>query len=200
MDKSLLKIFYLPILMIILIVIWIFTYYMPIQEQNKQLFERMTLLNGKVQQEVPEVKVSMMQIMVDSLKVKLNSNTQRLYPESELLNLGKLIESTCQKYDLKLVALSPDYKTLAVIASENTEISKMPLKIEVEGRFMQMAKMLDDLPNFPFVYQLEGFNILKESSSSIQLKIELNGMFLLKKDNKTNQSKLVMNKKSQASS
>lgn len=200
MDKTLLRIFYLPIMMVILITIWIFTYYMPIQNQSKKLIKHMHVLNSKVQHEVPEIKVTLMQITVDSLKSRLHNSMHKLFPESELLSLGKLLESTIQGYELKVVALSPDYKILADIASDNSEISKMPLTIELQGGFMQMTKFMDALPDLPFVYQLNGFKILKENDDGTKLNIELNGVLLLRKNKNVKQSKLVMKEKNQASS
>ena len=195
MNKDLKKLLYLPGIVLVLIVFWILGFYLPIEGQSKVLNQRLNTLQDKVQDNVPEIKVQMLQIIVDSMKVRLDDNKSRLYPEEELLNLGKAIEKNCRQYGLTLKSITPDYKSLAQIADNNSEVIEMPLSFQMEGRFSQLTAFLDAIPGQDFVFHLNGFSIFKEAENSIVLTIELKGIFLLRKSQNNNQSQLVLTEK-----
>lgn len=192
MNKDIKKLLYLPVIVVLLIVFWVLGFYLPIEGQRKVLDQRLNTLQGKVQDNVPEIKVQMLQIIVDSMKVRLDDRKARMYPEDDLLNLGKKIEHKCRQYGLVLKSISPDYKSLSQIADINSELIEMPLTIQFEGNFSQLTRFLDDIPDFDFVFHMNGFNISKEAEKSTILSIELKGVFLLRKSIKNDQSQLVL--------
>ena len=192
MNKDLKKLLYLPGIVLVLIIFWILGFYLPIEGQSKVLNQRLNTLQGKVQDNVPEIKVQMLQIIVDSMKVRLDDKKSRLYPEEELLNLGKEIEKSCRQYGLTLKSIRPDYKSLAQIADINSELIEMPLSFQMEGKFSQFTAFLDAIPAQDYVFHLNGFEVFKEAENSRILTIELKGVFLLRKNQNNNQSPLAL--------
>ncbi len=199
MNNNLKKLLYLPGIVLVLIIFWVLGFYLPIEGQSKVLNQRLNTLQGKVQDNVPEIKVQMLQIIVDSMKVRLDANKARLYPEEELLDLGKEIEKSCRQYGLTLKSITPDYKSLAQIADLNSELIEMPLSFQIEGRFTQLTAFLDAIPRHNYVFHLKGFNVFKEADNSRVLTIDLEGVFLLRKSQNNNQSQLVLADKNQIS-
>jgi Tfp pilus assembly protein PilO len=184
MDISNKKRIMLPLMITILVIMWFTGIYLPISRETGILNKRISSLQIKMGKEIPELKIKMIKIVVDSLNNQLNNLEQRFYPENELLELGRLIEKIGKRFGLSLVSVTPDYESLSLLIEKKEEVFELPMKTEFKGTFRQFTKFMDAIPELPFVFKVSGVYLLKESQSHPELKIQLQGVIVLKKERK----------------
>ena len=148
-----------------------------IEEMNEQL----DILLGKGDRMVPIEKILTQEAVVDSLQLIVKDLKDRLYPVAEFADLGRAIESSGRKFNLRLVSLTPDYSKLNLIQQAGVEITELPITINMTGHFTEFAHYLERLSEFPYVKATEV--ILKrsdEGGSLNQITIEIQGLVIFK--------------------
>lgn len=182
MDNSDKKLIMIPLLVVILIAVWLAMAYLPVNRETGVLKERLAVLQEKTKQQVPAWKIRMMKIVVDSLFKELNERERRLYPEDKLLDLGREIERIGKRYGLRLVSIKPDYESLSLLVGKNEDVSELPMTTEFKGAFQEFTRFMDAIPEFPFALKIKGLSLLKESQNHSELKIQLQGAIILRKE------------------
>ena len=160
----------------ILLLGWVVMVHIPASRDLKQLNQQLAALEEKERQRVPEHRIQAIRTQVDSLSVNVDERMERFYPEEQLLDLGRTIESVGKQYSLRLVSITPDYESLPLFVENNKEISELPLSIEFKGHFEQLTQFLDAIPEFPFVMRFREMVYEKENSSKKELYITLKGV------------------------
>jgi Tfp pilus assembly protein PilO len=172
----------LPALMAAASLFWIVLMFIPMQKESQRLSLRLDELWGKMKQEIPEVEIRHAQGKVDSLVVSVENAERRLYPESELLKLGGVLETAGSRFGLKLVSVAPQYDSLTVVVNSKETISELPLRIEYTGTFDQLSRYLDQASEFPFILKMNGISIKKADPANPELSIQINGGVVIKKE------------------
>ena len=65
---------------------------------------------------------------------------------------------------------------------EQKAFCELPITTEFRGTFQEFTRFMDGLPDFPFALRVHGVSLLKESQSRTELKIELQGVIVLRKE------------------
>ncbi len=179
MDKKLTT---LMVFVVVLIAGWVVGIYFPGKKEIDQLEGKLSILVQKGKEQISEGRLEVMMGVVDSLATDLSTGMKRIYPEEELLDLGRSIDNIASQYNLILVSISPDYSSLSLFQEKDTEISELPMMLEFNGRFKHMTRFLDNIPDFPFILRVNEMKIQKEELSSSGLTFELRGVIVLRKE------------------
>ena len=178
MDK---KIVMLPSVLIALLVAWVVAFYLPVSKQTKEMNQRLIQLEEKEREAIPEREVVLMERLVDRLSSKLDSCTQRIYPEEKLLDLGRVVEKIGKTYGLKPVSIAPDYGSLSRLAQSQEEISELPMMIEFGGSFSGFSRFIDGISDLPYAMYVREVVIQKDEEQRSSLSFQLKGVIVLRK-------------------
>jgi Tfp pilus assembly protein PilO len=170
------------VFVVVLIIGWTVGIYMPGKQDIDQLQGKLDTLLKKGKDQITEGRLQVMMDVVDSLGKDLIAGMNRIYPEEQLLDLGRAIDNIARKFDLALMSVAPDYSSLSLFKDDQAEISELPMMMELSGKFQQMARFLDSVPEFPFVLRVTEMKILKGEQSSSGLTFELRGVIVLRKE------------------
>lgn len=179
MDK---KIVILPTLLVALLVAWFIAFYLPVSKQTKEMNQRLVSLEEKERSAIPESQIRLMEQIVDSLSAKLEAHTRRIYPQKELLDMGRVIEKIGKQYQLKLLTIAPDYGSLSRLAQSSEEVSELPLMMEFGGTFSGFTRFIDQIDDLPYALRVRELVIQKDEASSYSLNIQLQGVIVLRKE------------------
>ncbi|MFC1569612.1 hypothetical protein ACFL4L_05210 [bacterium] len=175
------KIIIVPILSICLFVIVTMLYVQPGQAKIQDLKDQLDILYGKGDRMVPIELILKQEAIVDSLKFVVSDMKDRLYPVADFADLGQAIESSGRKFNLLLVTLTPDYSKLNLIQQEGIEITELPITINMQGQFLQFARYLERLSEFPYVKATEiNLSRSEELLNSDNISIEIRGVVIFK--------------------
>lgn len=182
MNKSQLKIFILPFATVVLIIVWLSVLYLPVIRNKKELENKWELLQNQIRSEVPEARLETMKTFVDSLFAYIDVREGHFYPVEKLLDLGRSIEQIGKQYGLKLISVSPDYESLALIQKTEEGVTELPLTLEFTGSFIQFAKFVESVPDFPYVIRVNEVFLEKESEDKPALNVIIKGVIVLRKE------------------
>ena len=171
----------LPVSFIVVLVVgWIVMVYLPASKELGKLNRRLNDLKEKERQIIPDDQIQAMRVVVDSLAAHLDASLERFYPEEQLIDLGKAIESIGKEYSLQLVNITPDYESLPLFQDNPKEISELPVTVDFMGGFPDLTRFLDTMSEFPFVMRFEEMTLSKEGSLSRELSISLKGVVVFR--------------------
>jgi len=182
MNKSQLKIFVLPLATIIHFFVWLGVFYMPVTRDKKQLEKKWELLQNQIKSEVPESRLESMKTFVDSLFAYIDVREEHFYPVENLLDLGRSIDKIGKQYGLTLISISPGYESLALIQKADEGVIELPLTLEFSGSFIQFAKFIESVPDFPYVMRINEVSLYKESEEQLTLTANAKGVIVLRKE------------------
>jgi len=176
------KIFLIPSVIVLLLVGWIVLIFWPTTKLIKLLNERTRVLVQKDMQSISDLQVKSVQIETDSLTQRLEAGMRRLFDEEKLLNLGRVIDKIGKEYGLDLKTITPDYNILSTLKENREQITVFPLTIIFGGTFIQFTKFLDNIPEFPIVFQVESVMFKKQSKSGSKLTAEMRSKIVMRKE------------------
>ncbi len=178
------KLFLMPGLMILILVVWIIVVYLPTNREMGALKDRLVSLNAMEQQRISENQVRHLRTILDSLYMWVDESMERIYPEEQLLDLGRVIENIGKEYGLELISIVPDYESLSLFIEQSGEIVELPVMMQFGGRFEQLAQFLDHSNALPYVLRINEVIIENNSESqySSELDITMRGVIVLKKE------------------
>ena len=165
---------------VVLIVGWFVMVYFPASKDLGKLNRHLSDLKEKERQLIPDEKIREMRVIVDSLAAYLDASLERFYPEEQLIDLGRAIESIGKEYALQLVNITPDYESLPLFEGSMKEISELPVTVEFSGGFPDLTHFLDTISKFPFVMRFDEMTLSKEGSVSRELSISLKGVVVFR--------------------
>jgi len=173
--------FILPLIVLLGAVAWFFIYHQPTQKKIGNVKRELTALKEKIKKDVPETIIQSVARQSDSLSAALESRKMRIFPYSDLINFGDAVQPVAKKYGLTLVSLKPDYKSLAILESDTSEVCELPISIETEGKFEAFAKFANDLSVLPFALRVDEFFIERIDKQTGQINFEIKGVVFLRK-------------------
>lgn len=172
----------MPSLGVLLFVGWFMTFHKPVRREMGILGEQLTELEEKEKQIVSEAEVRAIRSEVDSLFSKLDEGMGRIYPEKQLLDLGRAVENIGKRFGLKLISIVPDYESLSLFIEDKGEISELPVTMVFEGSFQEFTQFLDGISEFPLVIRVNEVTLEKENQDSTELNIQMRGVIVLRKE------------------
>ena len=167
---------------VVIIIVGVVFVYMPASKEMGVLREQFNRLEERERNNVSELQVREIRRAVDSLYASIDEGMKRIYPEEQLLDLGRAVENIGKEYGLELISIVPDYESLSLFTEATEDISELPMLIEFQGGFDQLTQFLDGIPEFPFVLKINEVNIERMEQDSIDLWIQLRGVIVLKKE------------------
>jgi len=182
------KIFIIPAAIVVIAAGWFFLVYGPFNKTIAEYTKQRLILENKDKLSISDLRVQVMKTEIDSLTRRLERDMSRLYSEDQLLDLGRVIDRIGKKYGLKLVTITPDYKGLPQLIGEQEKITVFPMTITFGGTFVQFTKFLDDITNFPIVFQAESISLTKEEGSGSKIKGEMRCKIVMRKNRNDDKS------------
>jgi len=182
------KIAVVPVVCIALFAAATVLYVTPGKAKIQDLKEELDILYGKGDRMVPMEKILAQEAVVDSLSRVVRDMKDRLYPVAEFADLGQAIENSGRRFNLRLVTLTPDYSKLNLIQQQGVEITELPITINMQGQFLQFARYLERLSEFPYVKATEvNLSRSEELLNSSDIAIEIKGVVIFKSKTKLNE-------------
>jgi Tfp pilus assembly protein PilO len=175
------KLFVVPSIMGLIVIGWILLVFWPAAKTIKALTEESRILIQKDKQSISDLQVKSIQLEADSLTRKLEADMRRLFYEDQLLDLGRVIEQIGKQYGLNLLTVTPDYQFLSSLKENQEQITVFPMTIVFGGTFSQFTKFLDNINEFPIVFQVETILFKKESESGSKLTGEMHSKIVMRK-------------------
>ncbi len=178
------KWYIIPSVIVFLLAIWLVLVYLPIHHEMRDLGKQLESLEEIEKLQISINQLNYLRTMLDSLYISVDKNMERIYPENQLLDLGRAVEDIGKEYGLKLVSIVPDYESLSLFTDQNGEIVELPIMMQFGGRFQQLTQFLDHSNAFPYVLRIHEVIIENNSTSqySSELEITLRGVIVLKKE------------------
>jgi Tfp pilus assembly protein PilO len=173
--------FILPLVVILGAVAWFFVFHQPSRDKIRVIKQELVLLKEKIRKDVPESLIQSVQRQSDSISVALESKKTRIFPFSELIHFGDAVQPVVKKYGLTLVSLKPDYKSLAALEADTSEICELPISIQVEGKYDAFTKFMDDLATLPFAVRVDDYFIDRLNKETKLVNFEVKGVVFLRK-------------------
>jgi Tfp pilus assembly protein PilO len=175
------KILIMPVAGLLILLAVFMGYIKPQDAKIEKMNEQLDILLGKGDRMVPIEKIMAQEAVVDSLHFIVKDMKDRLYPVAEFADLGRAIESSGRKFNLRLITLTPDYSKLNLIQQAGVEITELPITINMTGHFMEFAHYLERLSEFPYVKATEVVLKRSDEEGSInQINIEIQGLVIFK--------------------
>jgi Tfp pilus assembly protein PilO len=165
----------------VIVIGWILLVFWPAAKTIKALTEKSRILIQKDKQSISDLQVKSIQIEADSLTRKLEADMRRLFYEDQLLDLGRVIEQIGKQYGLNLLTVTPDYQFLSSLKENHEQNTVFPMTIVFGGTFVQFTKFLDNINEFPIVFQVETILFKKESESGSKLTGEMHSKIAMRK-------------------
>lgn len=172
----------MPSLIVLLFVGWFMTFHKPVSREMGILGEQLTELEEKEKQIVSEAEVRAVRSEVDSLFSKLDEGMGRIYPEKQLLDLGRAVDNIGKHFGLKLISIVPDYESLSLFIEDQGDISELPVTMVFEGSFQEFTQFLDGISEFPLVLRVNEVTLEKEDQDRTELSIQMRGIIVLRKE------------------
>jgi Tfp pilus assembly protein PilO len=176
------KLIWIVLAILIMLSAWVAVFYLPSHAKISNLHKQLTDLKAKEKESALLAKVDVLSEIVDSLSQKLDVQNKRIYPESALLELGKAVEKLGSAYDLKLQSIAPDYDSLSALSGGAKELSDLRITVEFKGTFSHFTRFLDHIDTFPFAMIVQEVVFEKESTASQELRIQIQGRIVLRKE------------------
>ncbi|MCJ7812946.1 type 4a pilus biogenesis protein PilO [bacterium] len=167
-----------------LFIIWMIAVYMPEHSEIGKLKDRLASLEEMEHNQISENQVRRLKGVVDSLYLWVDESMKHIYPEEQLLDLGRVVENIGKNYGLTLISIVPDYESLSLFIEKTGEIAELPVLMQFRGRFQRLEQFLDDLAALPYVLRIAEVTIQKNSTdqNSSELEIMFRGVIILKKE------------------
>lgn len=162
-------------------VAWFFIYHQPARKKIGTIKQELIALKEKIKKDVPESLIQSIARKSDSLSAALESGKMRIFAYSDLIHFGDAVQPVAKKYGLILVSLKPEYKNLASLESDTSEICELPISVQTEGKFEAFAKFADDLSALPFALRVDDFFIERLDKQTGQINFEIKGIVFLRK-------------------
>ncbi|MCD6116311.1 type 4a pilus biogenesis protein PilO [bacterium] len=187
------KLILIPSVTVVLFLIWAVFSYMPLSKQGSQLKHKIEVLEKREKAKISEQELMSVNTLVDSLEARLKRGKKRFYPAENLLDLGREIERIVKKYDISLVSITPNYPSLAIFKDSQSSVVELPLAIQLQGRFTDFTKFLDDIPHLPFILRVNEVTLKVEEKSASRITIVFQGVIVLDKERKNSEKEAEKN-------
>ena len=178
------KLIVMSSVIVCLLAVWLVLVYLPIHREMGDLDEKLESLEEMEKLQISINQLQYLRTMLDTLYMWVDESMERIYPENQLLDLGRVIENIGKEYGLKLVSIVPDYESLSLFTDQNGEIIELPIMMQFGGRFEKLTQFLDYSDALPYVLRINEVIIENNSAShySSELDITLRGVIVLKKE------------------
>jgi Tfp pilus assembly protein PilO len=176
------KIVIWPSFAVLVLIGWFMTFHKPVRREMGILSGQLRELEKKEKEIVSEEEVRAIRSEVDSLFSKLDEGMERIYPEKQLLDLGRAVENIGKHFGLKLISIVPDYESLSIFIEDKGEISELPVTMEFEGSFQEFTQFLDGISEFPLVIHVNEATLEKGNQDSTELNIKMRGVIIMRKE------------------
>jgi len=171
----------IPAVVLILVAAWFLLYHSPMQKAKNEAVLKILVLEGKVEDRISRQEVDMLQSEIDSLNSYLKNQEARIYPVEDLLKLGTDIKEMVKPFGLKLITITPDYKSISKIGPEMQDVGELPLQINIHSTFKQFTSFLDGISDLPYALRVNEIQILKPEKG-YDLHINIKGVIVLRKE------------------
>ena len=171
----------IPVVVLTLIIAWYVMYYTPLDKAQKESQRKILVLEGKIEDKVTTQQVDMLQFEIDSLEKYLKSQEARVYPVEKLLGLGNELKEMVKPFGLKVITITPDFKSVSKIGPAMKDVGELPLTINFQATFNQFSKFLDGVPDLPYVLRVNEISIQKPEKG-YDLLINIKGVIVLRKE------------------
>ncbi|RKY81045.1 hypothetical protein DRQ07_04830 [candidate division KSB1 bacterium] len=183
MDK---KLIIIPALTVFVVFLWFMAVFSPLKKQGSELKNKIDVLLQRERAKISDKELEAVRVLVDSLEKRIERGERKFIPEENLLDFGRGIEKILGNYNISLVSITPNYPSLAIFKDNASAVVELPIRLEMQGRFLSFAKFLDNVPDLPFILRTTEVTIKVEEKTSKAVTIILQGVIVLTKERKNN--------------
>ena len=180
------KFIYTLVIIFIVFFAWYYFFYYPLQTGIRITESEMVILQSRINS-IRELSKNMEQIrkQENNLRSDILIASEKIIDQKFIKNLVNLLEKEMQKYNIKILAVSPIMTSLVQnkFNQDSFNYKYLPLNMKIEARFLDVAKFLDDLNHISVILKPEGISMLPNNENSEILSIDLRAKILIKTGN-----------------
>ena len=175
---------------LILIAVWIVRFALPDYNKISEMEKEKQSLLGNLGREIKQSEIDNLKKDVSELDETINDKKERIYPVSELFELGEFFKRAGLNRDLKLVEIKPTYGQIKQLLVSTEGIISLPMTLEYVGPFSGITRYIDELDDFPYLFKIESYRLrIDEAGKSdlnfnIDIQMFFNNMQEIEKSNK----------------
>ena len=183
LKKSINELIMLAVLLILAVTVWFIMLYNPVMSETAELKKDM-----KADQDSLDAieKYRSMEVAAQEKIKNLNEEIiqwdERFPPRGELVAIAKQIISFCHTNEIQLIEMQPSLLELYALENAGIRVAgefvyKQLFKLELQGRYMNLGRMLERIDKLPFNVTVTDVSMAAIPDSRPKLDIELS-MFL----------------------
>ncbi|GBD94593.1 hypothetical protein BMS3Abin05_02204 [bacterium BMS3Abin05] len=171
------------LVLIVAIAVWVIFYYRPISRTVNRLNRDLHKSNMMIRASyIPEDRILQLEQQVAQLNANVEKIEKKIYPISKMPSIGKAIIRLGRRHRLKVLAMTPSYDVLFPVEGVSTKekpMVKLPVTFVMRGRYFNLGRFLDDIPQLPFAFAVDEVHIEADPSIYPNINIQLKGYFFL---------------------
>ena len=153
-------VFYIIISVLILVIGgWAYFFYFPYVSVINAEKEKISKIKDQIKR---STKVGMdldeIKNRLYNIKDELERYERKIITQSDLDNVAQMLSREMQRYNIKVLNISPLISHFLKL-NKKTEVSKLPIEVNVESKYLNFGRFLDNIYNLPIYIYPEAISI-----------------------------------------
>jgi Tfp pilus assembly protein PilO len=136
--------------------VWYITLYQPVQAKAAKLGDEIrSQQDSVVAAERYKAQELALRMQVEKIQAELDTWDSKFPPRDSIVAVAKTLISFAEENNLDLVGLEPSLFELYALERAGAPVAgkfvmQLPLKFRLEGRYLDLGRMLEEVENLPF--------------------------------------------------
>ena len=163
---------------------WYVVYFRDAQSQMNRYASQISDWMQKLRTiTVSQEALASLETDIEKMKEEITAIERKVYRLEEISSIARQLVSTARAHRLKVVSIVPSYDVLFPVEQPQGEariLVKLPIEIEMIGRFVNAGRFIERIPDLPFALAPNGVEFHSDPTLYPRLRIVLRGyLFLL---------------------
>lgn len=180
---------------VLIILGWYFVYFRDAQSQMNRYASQISDWMQKLRTiTVSQDAIDGLEADIQKMKEEIEAIERKVYHIEEIREIARQLVVTARSYRLKVISIVPSYDVLFPVEQpqgEQKPLVKLPIEIEMTGRFVNAGRFIEKIPELPFALAPNGVEFHSDPNIYPRLRIVLRGyLFLLNEPKSTGKSRI----------
>lgn len=164
------------VVVIAILAVWLFLYFIPLRRQISLSVNEIDQWGSKIKASILTVEqVEKISNIVAQIKVDIKEIEKKIYYLEDMPIIARELLKYGNSHKLEIESMTPNYDVLFEVKSLHSEgkpLVKLPISIQMTGRYKNIGKFISDVENLPFAFAPDGFELT--ANPVIYPKIDIN--------------------------
>ena len=175
------------VVVIAIVTVWLFLYFIPLRRQISLSVNELNQWGSKITaSSLTEEQVEKISNIVAQLKVDIKKIEKKIYHLEDMPIIAKELLKYGNSHKLEITSMTPNYDVLFEVKSLHSEgkpLVKLPISIEMTGRYKNIGKFISGVEKLPFAFAPDGFKLTANPVIYPKINITIKGfLFLLNEE------------------